>query len=468
MLAYLFKRVLLFVPVLLVVSVLAFFLSRIAPGDQVVSYLQEDPLATVSSATDLLEGEKRYRTAAALLNLDKPLFYFSISPAAFPDTLYKVVFKNRRETLKKLIAQYGNWPQVQAYHGAIRQLDLHLLALPDSLAAKATDFKLNLRELYILYHDEQIISHLEKMEHALQKAPALADDFFYLKNKYHEVKEQATPLLLKIPVVHWYGVHNQYHRWVAGFVRGDFGVSVFRKRTAADIIAPALFWTILLNVSAILLAFAVAVPLGIWSAVKKGERFDRIVSMALFMLYSLPVFWIGTLLLIFFTNNEYGMDIFKGAWLGHLPAELSFWQKIKTIYPYLLLPIICVAYPAIAFIARQARGSMAGVLHLDYIKTARAKGLPENSVIWKHGFRNALFPLITMFAGILPASIAGSVTIEFIYNIPGIGLTMFQSIMEQDWPVVFAIMMLGAVLTVAGILLSDILYALADPRVRYR
>lgn len=138
------------------------------------------------------------------------------------------------------------------------------------------------------------------------------------------------------------------------------------------------------------------------------------------------------------------------------------------MYPYLILPIICITYPAVAFIARQARGSMLEVLQQEYIKTARAKGLPESKVIWKHAFRNALFPLITLVASVLPAAIAGSVTIEMIYNIPGLGWTMLQSINEQDWPIVFAIMMLGAVLTITGILLSDILYALADPRIKFR
>ena len=137
------------------------------------------------------------------------------------------------------------------------------------------------------------------------------------------------------------------------------------------------------------------------------------------------------------------------------------------MYPYLVLPIICLAYPAIAFIARQARSSMIDVLGQEFIKTARAKGLPEKTVIWKHGVRNALFPIITLVATVLPAAIAGSVVIEYIYNIPGLGRTLFESINEQDWPIVFAIMMLGAVLTIAGILLSDILYAMADPRVKY-
>ena len=472
MLAYLFKRLLLFVPTLLVASMLAFLLSRLAPGDSIVSYLKQDPLGTVSSPVELLNAEKEYLETATLLNLDKPAFYFSITSAAYPDTLNKIAIKTRRIMAERLLEQYGNWPAVEKYCWSIRETEATLLSLPDSLTLTATDFKIELRDLYIYHLDGNILSRINKMENILKQQPALfkflSPDFFVLKNNYASLKSTATPYKLKIPSIRWHGSINQYHTWLTDFIKGDFGISIFRRRTATDIIAPALFWTVVLNFSAIFLAFAIAIPLGVWSAVKKGGRFDKTTSLALFMLYSLPIFWTGTMLLIFFTTNEYGMDFFKGAWLGNLSRDLSFFGKIKKIFPYLLLPIICLTYRSIAFIARQVRGGMTDVLNQEYIKTARAKGLPEFKVIWKHGFRNALFPIITMIANILPASIAGSITIELIYNLPGLGLTLLDSINEQDWPIVFAIMMLGAVLTIVGILLSDVLYALADPRIRFK
>lgn len=457
-------------PTLAIASMLAFALSRIAPGDQVEEYLQEDPFATISTPGDLLRAERKYTSTADDLNLDQPTFYFAITSAAYPDTLHKITIKKRKELLQKLIAQYGNWPEIECYYQSVRSTDLAVLSLPDSLVGSATEFKINLRDLYVQYLDGAIESRLGKMENILSEdgllSSSLSSSFVELKNKYAAVKSESTTQLLKIPSFQWHGLDNQYHRWATGFLKGDFGKSIIQKRAASEIIRPALFWTLVLNLSAIIFAFAVAIPLGIWSAVKKGGHFDKITSLSLFMLYSLPVFWVGTMMLIFFTTREYGMDWFAGAWLGSLPADASFWVKIKTMYPYLLLPIICIAYPSIAFIARQARGSMSEVLGQEYIKTARAKGLSESKVIWKHGFRNALFPIITMLASIIPASIAGSITIEFIFNIPGLGLTLYKSIVEQDWPIVFAIMMLGAVLTIVGILVSDILYAMADPRVR--
>ena len=472
MFSYLLKRLLLFIPTLIVVSILSFGLSRMAPSNQVVDYLQEDPFGVISRQNDLLLAERKYRAATEVLNLDKPAFYFTITSKAYPDSLYKTLLPDRKAVQEKLIAQYGNWSEIESYYQSIRILEMQVLGLPDSLVGAATAFKLDLRELYLIHRDGSILAHLERMGNMLTAQPVLANrlsaGFSDLKKNYGKIKSGATPGKLNIPSIQWHGLDNQYHFWLSHFIKGDLGTSVFRRRPVSEIIAPALLWTVVLNVSAILLAFGLAIPLGIWSAVRKGSRFDKSTSLVLFMLYSLPTFWIGTMLLIFFTTKEYGMEFFTSAWLGHLPSGTSFLEKLKIMYPHLVLPIICITYPAIAFIARQARGGMVEVLNQEYIKTARAKGLPESKVIWKHGFRNALFPLITLVASVLPAAIAGSVVIEMIYNIPGLGWTMLQSINEQDWPIVFAIMMLGAVLTVVGILLSDILYALADPRVKFR
>jgi peptide/nickel transport system permease protein len=176
---------------------------------------------------------------------------------------------------------------------------------------------------------------------------------------------------------------------------------------------------------------------------------------------------VGTLLLIFFTTREYGMDFFAGPGLGQVPAGAAWWQKIWLASPHLLLPVLCIAYPALAFIARQMRGSMAAALQQDFVRTARAKGLPEKTVVWRHAFRNALFPVITLIASVFPAAIAGSVAIEYIFNIPGMGWLMLNAILQKDWSIVFTVLMLGAVLTMAGMLVADVLYAAADPRVRF-
>ena len=135
-------------------------------------------------------------------------------------------------------------------------------------------------------------------------------------------------------------------------------------------------------------------------------------------------------------------------------------------FQHFFLPVVCVTYGALAYITRQVRNSMLGILQSDYIRTARAKGLSERQVIWKHAFPNALFPLITMFGSILPSAIAGALIVELIFNIPGIGKLTIDSIYTKDWPIVYALLLLTAIMTVVGILLAYLLYAWADPRVQ--
>ena len=214
------------------------------------------------------------------------------------------------------------------------------------------------------------------------------------------------------------------------------------------------------------MAFLLSIPLGVWAAVKRGQRTDRIISLGTFMLFSLPAFWVGTMLLVFFTSGAYGMDYFPGPGLGPVSATAPWWKQIGQAAPHLMLPILCIAYPALAFISRQMRGSMATALSQDFVRTARAKGMSERVVIWRHAFRNALFPIITMVASIFPGAIAGSLVIELIFNIPGMGPALFTAILQKDWAIVLSVLMLSSVLTMVGMLVADILYAAVDPRVR--
>ncbi len=472
MLLYLLKRILLFLPTLLLISLLSFGLSRLSPGDPVAQYLGEDVFGKIATQQDLLQAERGYAQAAHHLGVDKPPFYFSIASKAYPDTLHRIAISHRRQTMEKLLAQYGNWPQVQAWYNGIRSFELKMLSLTDSaIVAAATPLKIPFRELYVQYTDGAISARLKEMEAAFGKSPelatALGTDFSSLKKNYQTLQAEATPGKLQLPAFHWYGLDNQYHTWLSAFLRGNFGTSLSHRMAVTEKVKPALFWTLVINLVAIALAFVLAVPIGVWSAVKQGKTFDKLATTGLFMLYSLPSFWIATLLLIFFTTREYGMDFFPSGGLGNVPTAAPWWKQIGLAAPHLMLPIVCVAFPSIAYIARQARGGMAKVLGQDFIRTARAKGLPERTVIWKHGFRNALFPLITLLASVVPSAIAGSVAVEWIFNIPGMGWLTLQAITQQDWPIVFTVLMLGAVLTVLGMLLADVLYKLTDPRVAY-
>lgn len=460
------KRLLLLIPTLLVISVLTFFLSQGAPGDPVEQSLETDN--QFISSNQYLE---LYKQAAENMGLDKPTFYVSLTTAAFPDTLYKIAPKAQKKVLSQLINQYGNWPLISNYHHNLKGFEQQFSALPDSITSLYQSILMPaIKQLY-LHSDDKIIQHhlgtIEKklLEHQ-DHLSYLAASFDSLRLAYQQVIDQPTRYKSWIPKLHWYGTNNQYHQWLKKILQGDLGISKIDGKHVGTKIMDAMKWTLLINGLAILLAYGISIAVGIFSAVRKNSKWDRGSTLFLFLLHSLPNFWIAILLIIFVTNPEYGMDWFPPNGTGDLPDQATFWQVIQIRAAHLTLPIICITYPALAFISRQMRGAMVNELEKDYIRTAYAKGVPSKRVIWKHAFRNALFPIITMFASIFPAAIAGSIVIEHIFGIPGMGRLMISSINQQDWPVVFGILIFASILTILGLLVADVLYALADPRVK--
>jgi peptide/nickel transport system permease protein len=213
------------------------------------------------------------------------------------------------------------------------------------------------------------------------------------------------------------------------------------------------------------LAYLFAIPLGIYAARKKDKWQDRVIGFFLFALFALPSFWVAIMLLVLFTTPELGMQFFTVTGISDLAEGATFGERLAANIRHLILPVICLTYGSLAYIARQMRGAMLQTLDQDFIRTARAKGMPERKVIWRHAFRNALFPMITLFGAIFPSMLAGSILVESVFNIPGMGKLAIGAIGQQDWPVVYAVLMIGAVLTMLGILFSDLLYAWADPRI---
>ncbi len=468
MLKYLFRRILFFIPTLLVISLIAFWLSKVAPGDPLPA---DDP-----------EFEMAFEKTAERLGLDKPVFYINFTSVAYPDTIYKIKKRYKRENLNKLIAQYGNWREIEDYYQKIRSLQIELQKVPDTLARdRVINIQRALNLLFLRFKDIQIKSQIETIK---KNTFQLNDDSFNhskdqlgnrlesqvlaLEKAYAMVKEKATPSLVYIPAIHWYGFDNQYHNWMTAFLTGDFGVSYRDGQPVFQRLKTPLFWTLVMNVVAIAIAFLISIPIGVYSAIKRDTTFDKITTVTLFILYSLPTFWIGTLLVVFFTNAEYGMDWFCGIGLGNAPSNAPFWDRFWETACHLVLPVFCLTYTSFAFISRQMRGSMLNTIQQDYIRTAKAKGLSDNKIIWKHAFRNALFPLITMVALVFPATISGSVVIEVIFNIPGMGREVVNAIFAKDWVIVYTALMLVAILTMFGNLIADILYAITDPRISYR
>ncbi len=250
--------------------------------------------------------------------------------------------------------------------------------------------------------------------------------------------------------------------------RPDFGRSFQDNRPVFDKMVERVPVTLAMNLIAIIIAYLIAVPLGVYSATHPGTLADRTSTFILFALYSLPVFWIGTLALTFFANPEF-VSIFPSSGLRSPSFSTSwpFWKKWLDYAWHLALPMIVYVYADFAFISRQMRSSMLEVIRQDYVRTARAKGLSERSVIYRHALRNALIPLITLVAALIPNLIGGSVIIESIFSLPGMGELSFKGLVARDYPMIMAVFTVSAVLTLVGMLVADVLYSIADPRISY-
>jgi peptide/nickel transport system permease protein len=264
-------------------------------------------------------------------------------------------------------------------------------------------------------------------------------------------------------------LHEQYLVWLANLVTLKFGESFKDQQPVLDKIARRLPITVLLNVLSIVLIYVVAIPLGIYSATHPYTVVDRLMTVAAFILFSLPTFWVAILAIVFLGGGDF-FDVFPPGGL-HSTAYTPGWpllDRAADLGIHLFLPVFILSYGGFAELSRFMRGSLLETLTQNFVLTARAKGLSERVVIYKHALRNSLVPMVTILAGILPALIGGSVIIESIFSIPGIGQLGFQAVLARDYPVIMAVFTMGAVVTLISILVSDVLLTLVDPRITFK
>lgn len=260
-------------------------------------------------------------------------------------------------------------------------------------------------------------------------------------------------------------LYEQYLLWVKRLVVLDLGRSFSPdRRPVTDKILERLPITISLNVLSMILIFVISVPIGVLSAVRQGSLFDKITSVIVFIGFAVPTFWLALLLMIFFGIDLDWLPIsgLRSLNYEYLPPVESFLDLAK----HLILPVSLAAFGGLAGLSRYMRSNMLEVIRQDYITTARAKGLSERVVIYKHALRNALLPVITLLGLSVPGLVGGSVIFETVFSIPGMGQLFYMAVMSRDYPVVMGILVIGAILTLLGNLLADLSYALADPRIR--
>tara|TARA_B100000900_G_scaffold150738_1_gene128089 strand:+ start:2308 stop:3786 length:1479 start_codon:yes stop_codon:yes gene_type:complete len=492
MLKYTIQRLITFIPMLIAISLIAFIISINAPGDPVErlskSAGNEGGAEQESGASKKEKQEIRKR-----LGLDLPIFYINIGSIASSDTLYKIQDKYHKKNLKALTHQSGNWRNVSNYYKnllsfydeikiikankiisdnpnlslndineSINILSIETNSLLEKSDKKTIEIKIN--------QIKQIISEKYYLTH-------LTSSFSILESNYNKIFTQSTKWKNYIPSIKWYGANNQYHLWLLGngkdrngIIRGDFGISYMDGQQISTKIWDKVWISFALALISIIIAYVVSIPIGIYSAYKNNSATDKGISLVLFILYSMPTFFVGVLLLLAFANPD-NLSWFPVAGIqdaSTFDPEWSNFKKIQHRLPYLVLPIITYTYGSFAFLSRIMRIGMIDIVSQDYIRTARAKGLGEKKVILKHALRNSLLPIITVFAAIFPSAVGGSVIIEIIFSIPGMGTEIYAAILNYDYPMIITFFTLVGFLTMIGYLVSDLLYALVDPRISYK
>ena len=260
----------------------------------------------------------------------------------------------------------------------------------------------------------------------------------------------------------------QYGVWLKNLVTLDFGESFKDNQPVWSKIADRVPVTIQLNVWSILVVYLVAIPLGVYSATHRNTTGDQITTVAAFILFAVPTVWAATMALVFICGGDF-LYLFPPGGLSSIDHDprWPWWRKFQDQAWHLFLPVVLLSYGGFAGMSRYMRASMLEVLGQDFVQVARAKGLREWIVIVKHVMRNSLIPLVTMLAALLPALIGGSVIIETIFSIPGMGQLGYESVRARDYPTVMALYAVSAVLTLIGILISDLLLSMVDPRIAF-
>lgn len=262
-------------------------------------------------------------------------------------------------------------------------------------------------------------------------------------------------------------IHIQYLRWARNMLRGNFGYSLVTKRPVADMILERLPATVTLNVLVVFFIYLIALPIGILSAVKQYSWFDHIMTFLSFIGSAMPGFFFAMMLIYYVAMRNPLIPIAGLATFGVEWGKVSFLTWLADRMRYLILPLAVGVFGGLAGLVRYMRASMLDEINQDYVRTARAKGLSERVVIFKHALRNSLLPIVTSLGFTFSGLLGGSVVIESIFAWPGVGLLALNAIFTRDYQVIMAFNLIGATMLVLGMLLADILYVVVDPRIKY-
>lgn len=442
MIALILRRLLWAIPTLAGVLVITFWLNTAATYDPVSEVLS----AKAGKAnTSRYELDQLYLSTQRQMALDRHPFYWSVRAHYQPANAFDIVPKLYRQNLLKLNKEVRNWETVMAYHREIeRVISVGVESVPRYIDELQRANSLD-EVRRIAAHNKSVMP--DELSIAIADMTRGANKFTY-------------------PVFAWHGGRSQFHYWIIHLLDNDLRVSKRDGMPVVSVIANALSWTLALSVPTLVLAILLSLMIGILQVRYEHSWFDRISSQLLYVLYAVPLFWLATMSIVFFTTDDYGSwtNLFPSIGMKYWMRELSggelLWAKMKQ----LTLPIIVMTISSITYLSKQVKTDLIRQRSTPYVITALAKGVSRDRLLTHHLLPNALIPLITISTGAIPRTLVGAIVIEVIFAIPGMGKLLIDSIFYADWAVSFSIVLLVGVVTILSYLLADILYAVFYPQ----
>ena len=451
MLSLIANRLLLLIPTLMLILICTYALSTYAPGDEVAQRLE---LAGESALINLDRYDKAYKAMERNLGLAGPKFYVSLVPSYHPKDPYDVVPAYTRQTLINLNSQVKDWSKVYNYYRSAKSLLTQVRA-----DAKYRGTQLQVNKM-LKVHKLENLSSLELKAHYDKDIAAAVNT---LNQELDLLIEDRSMIY---PVLRWHGTDNQFHHWIKRFWSGD-NVSLLDGVAVSKKIKKSLRWTMTLSIMSLLISCVLTIFLAMWIERSQGHWIAGVINNVLYLLYATPLFWLVTLGVIFLTTDDYGSwtNIFPSIGIKYWELDGGFWSDIGVYGRQLILPLLCMVAVSLSYLTRQLVADLNGQRGRLYATLARAKGVAPKRLRWQHLLPNSLMPYITIVTGALPRVIVGSTVIEVIFNIPGTGKLLLDSIYQGDWPVIFSIILIVGVFTVLSYLLADILYARFFPHI---
>ncbi len=484
MLLYIIKRILLMIPTFFAVSLIVFVVLNFAPGNPAEVALSSGDGGGGGQSTQLSsQTRESYRIFKEQFNLDKPILL---------NTRFTLDQKRIRSTLVDLMTPLGEIKPARRGRAEDNIEDWGQYAVPGLMDVLRNDPDRALRAFAaqrLAVNAQRVVKTISgrrltdeerdnNKEIARENGRVVAWTFTPADSPEREGEVVAAwSTWFDENQERWdyttgdkFGIFfgdTRFAKYWGNLVRLDFGISHVDKRPVIPKIIHKLRYSITLSLSAIVLVYFISVPLGIWSAVRRNTFMDRVVTVVLFMLYSLPSFFVGVFLLNLLSRGTPWQAFPTSGFQSLDVSGMTTIEYLKDVIWHVVLPILCLSYASLAVLSRYARTGLLDVIRADYIRTARAKGLPEFIVIVKHAARNGMIPILTLLATLLPALFGGSVVVEVVFGIPGMGSYMFESITLRDYNAVMAVLLISCALTLVGMLISDLSYALVDPRITF-